>query len=72
MAPHGDRIDIGRVDVLSMKWTCPSNRNPRTRSFIRFRDRRTVLFPQPDGPMKAVIDPFSMGILVSRTALNVP
>ena len=39
---------------------------------MRFRQRSTVLLPQPEGPMNAVIVPFSMGICVSRTALKVP
>jgi hypothetical protein len=36
-------------------WISPSTRAPTTRSFIRFRVRRTVVLPQPDGPMNAVI-----------------
>ena len=39
---------------------------------MRLRQRSTVLLPQPDGPMKAVIVPFLIGTLESRTALNVP
>ena len=33
-------------------------RKPRTRSFIRLRQRSTVLLPHPEGPMKAVMVPF--------------
>ena len=33
----------------------PSMWAPGMRSFIRLRQRRTVVLPQPDGPMKAVI-----------------
>ena len=40
---------------LPRKWTWPLKRNPRTRSFMRFRQRSTVLLPQPEGPMNAVI-----------------
>ena len=39
---------------------------------MRFKQRSTVLLPQPDGPMKAVIWPLRMGMFVSRTALNLP
>ncbi len=39
---------------------------------MRFRQRSTVLLPQPDGPMNAVIEFFWIGIVVSRTALKVP
>ena len=37
---------------------------------MRFRQRSTVLLPQPDGPMNAVIVFFLIGIAVSRTALK--
>ena len=33
----------------------PSTRAPSIRSFIRFRQRRNVVLPQPDGPIRAVI-----------------
>ena len=36
--------------------TSPSTRVSGMMSFIRFRQRRNVDFPQPDGPMKAVTD----------------
>jgi hypothetical protein len=39
---------------------------------MRFRQRSTVLLPQPEGPMKAVIWLRWMGIFVSRTALKLP
>ncbi len=39
---------------------------------MRFRQRRTVLLPQPEGPMKAVICPLRMGMFVLRTALKAP
>ncbi len=35
--------------------TCPSIRIPSIRSFIRFRQRSRVDFPQPEGPIKAVM-----------------
>ena len=42
------------------------------RSFIRLRLRRTVLLPQPEGPMKPTILPFSIGTWLSRTARKSP
>ena len=33
----------------------PSTRAPGIRSFSRLRQRRNVVFPQPDGPIRAVI-----------------
>ena len=39
---------------------------------MRFRQRSTVLFPQPEGPMNAVIACFWIGMVVSRTALKLP
>src|SRR5262249_33629665 len=41
-------------------------------SFIRLRQRSTVLFPQPEGPMKAVILLRSSGTRESRTARKLP
>ena len=39
---------------------------------MRLRQRSTVLLPQPDGPMKPVILPFSIGTWLSRTARKLP
>ncbi len=39
---------------------------------MRFKQRSTVLLPHPEGPMKAVMQFFWIGILVSRTALKLP
>ena len=39
---------------------------------MRLMLRRTVLLPQPDGPMKAVIVCFLMSMRVSRTAWKSP
>ena len=39
---------------------------------MRFRLRSTVLLPQPDGPMKPMILPFSIGTWLSRTARKSP
>ena len=38
------------------------------RSFIRFRHRMSVDFPQPDGPMKAVISFWNISKVTSSTA----
>ena len=50
----------------------PSTRAPGTVSFIRLKHRSTVLLPQPDGPMNAVISLWWMSRNTSRTALNEP
>jgi hypothetical protein len=42
------------------------------RSFIRFIVRRSVDFPQPDGPMRAVIWWAGMSIVMSFTARKAP
>ena len=39
---------------------------------MRLRLRSTVLLPQPDGPMKPVILPRSIGTWLSRTAWKLP
>src|SRR3989338_9611774 len=36
----------------------PVTRNPGIKSFIRLKQRISVLFPQPEGPMMAVISCF--------------
>ena len=41
-------------------------------SFIRFSVRRNVLFPHPDGPMKAVTRLARMPIVMSVSACLVP
>src|SRR5688572_18007666 len=41
-------------------------------SFMRLMQRRTVLLPQPDGPMMAVICLSWNGILTFSTAWNAP
>jgi hypothetical protein len=43
--PDLSRVDVGIVDVLAAE----------TRSFMRLKLRSTVLLPQPDGPISAVI-----------------
>jgi len=36
-------------------WSRPSIRVPGMRSFMRLRQRRKVVLPHPDGPIRAVI-----------------
>src|SRR5262249_37362658 len=50
----------------------PSTRAPGTRSFIRLKQRRIVLLPQPDGPMHAVTALGWIFRLTSWTARFVP
>src|SRR4051794_10533800 len=50
----------------------PVTRAPGMRSFIRFRQRRKVLFPHPDGPMRAVISLLRTSSVTSRKARNAP
>src|SRR5680860_1731059 len=47
--------------------TSPDTTAPGTRSFMRLRQRIRVLFPQPDGPIMAVI---SRGRISMRTSLR--
>ncbi len=39
---------------------------------MRLRQRSTVVLPQPDGPMNAVISVLRTGMFTSRTARNDP
>ena len=50
--------------------TSPSTRAPGMRSFMRFSVRSTVVLPQPDGPMNAVISFSWMSSETSVTARN--
>jgi len=50
----------------------PSTRQPVMVSFIRFRQRRKVDLPQPDGPMKAVTVAGAISTLTSRSAWVAP
>ena len=47
-------------------------RTPAIKSFIRLKQRNTVLLPQPDGPMMAVILFVGAFICTSRTAQKSP
>ena len=54
--PDLDRVDLGAVQVDAVvERARPSTCAPAIRSFMRLRQRRNVLLPQPDGPMNAVI-----------------
>jgi hypothetical protein len=50
----------------------PSTCAPGSTSCMRLIDRRNVDLPQPDGPMRAVIDLGSTVIEMLSIALNVP
>ena len=67
-APHLDRIDVARVEVLAVVENLPSTFAPGTRSFIRLKQRISVLLPQPDGPMNAVIAFLKTSRFTSRIA----
>ena len=66
-APDLDRIDLGPVEVDAVVGEAAVHAAPRTRSFIRLKHRMSVLLPQPDGPIRAVISP---GADVERHALD--
>ena len=48
---------LARVDVAPAVEYSPSTRQPRISRFMRFRLRKKVDLPQPEGPMSAVISP---------------
>ena len=48
--------------------TRPDILQPSTKSFMRFNDLRSVLLPQPEGPIKAVIFNSSMDMVTSFNA----
>src|SRR5208282_411692 len=50
----------------------PSIRAPVIRSFMRLKQRRSVLLPQPEGPMSAVILLRGMSIVMALRARAVP
>src|SRR5262245_20196827 len=50
----------------------PAIRNPGIRSFIRLKQRSSVLLPQPDGPISAVILLRGISIETSRRARAEP
>ncbi len=47
-----DRVDVGAVEVVAVvEDACPRRGRRGSRSFMRLRQRSTVVLPQPDGPM---------------------
>ena len=52
--------------------TSPSIRAPVIRSFIRLKQRSSVLLPQPEGPIRAVILLRGMSIVMSLSARDGP
>ena len=49
-------VDVLVVDVLALeRQACRSRGRSGMRSFMRFRQRRNVDLPQPEGPMMAVM-----------------
>src|SRR3990172_7721063 len=59
---------------MSCPWysTAPSTRTPGMRSFMRFRHRRRVLLPHPEGPMSAVTLFTGNSMLTSASARFCP
>lgn len=47
--------ELKDAGIDAINFTAPVIRQPSTRSFIRFKDFSSVLLPQPEGPMNAVI-----------------
>jgi hypothetical protein len=66
------RVDAGVVDVFAVQEDLSCNPGRATVSFIRFRQRRKVDLPQPDGPMKAVTARSRILTLTSFSAWFVP
>src|SRR4051794_25218194 len=64
--------------VSGPEMSAPSNvsdpriRNPGIRSFILLKHRKSVLLPQPEGPISAVILFRGMSIDTSRSAIDAP
>src|SRR3954451_19986168 len=54
------------------KVTSPSMRAPGIRSFIRLKQRSSVVLPQPEGPIKAVIRCRGRSMLMSFKASDDP
>src|ERR1043166_7413183 len=52
--------------------TSPSRRESSVRSFMRLRQRSSVLLPQPLGPMKAVVRCGAIRTLTSTSACFAP
>ena len=51
----GDRVGLRGRCGLAVEVDLATIRRPGIRSFIRLKQRRSVVLPQPEGPIKAVI-----------------
>ena len=69
--PQGRLHPRVRTSSLSSR-ICPSMRELRIVSLMRFRFRRNVDLPQPEGPISAVIRLVCMSSEISCSAWNVP
>src|SRR5262245_6694523 len=58
--------------LRSRKRTSPSTRTPATRSFMRLMQRSSVLLPQPDGPISAVMRRSGTANVTSESARDAP
>ena len=74
--PIRRRTSIGSTSSAyrSHPWNSivPSTRAPAMRSFMRLKQRISVLLPHPDGPISAVISLPRMRMSMSRTAVAAP
>ena len=82
-APVEDVAGIGPVSrdklaergiacAADLVWTLPVAWAPGVTSCMRFRVRSTVDLPQPDGPMKAVMQRGGTSRVTSLTAWKLP
>jgi hypothetical protein len=67
-----DRVGAAGVDVVVVQRDPALDPRPGITSCMRLMVRSAVDLPQPDGPMKAVIDRSSMTIDRSSIARNLP
>ena len=56
---HAEEVGIGLPTTVVAVRSCPSNKIcPEVGVSKRFRQRRNVLFPEPDGPITTTFSPF--------------
>ena len=68
-----DRIDTWRVDVLAVvEHLALRPGRPGISSFMRLKQRMSVLLPQPDGPMMAVMRRGRISMLTPLSAMVLP
>src|SRR5438045_3795137 len=74
--PTRRRSDTGSSAGSFRSWSSnrmiPSMRAPGIRSFIRLKQRKSVLLPHPDGPIRAVIWWRGSAVLSARSAGDDP